>query len=261
MPPGTIRLILTVALALLAVRGAAWAGGPFGPPQPTIRAQAGWHTAVGAWLEEDRFRDGAEITLRQNLIYSELGYGSPRGWEVYGRVGLADLRASDAFRPAGGTTTSARNDLQDHGRFFGSLGAKGFIALNPTFGLGLFVQGTCHFSDYGDSVSGSRGGAPFLLEMRLKSLWDISGGMGLQAALPGGILLYGGSYVRHAEARIGPSSAVAGMPFAAETTLDNRGRFGGYAGLAIPLSRGFRLEVEGRGSERISAGAAITYTY
>ena len=36
---------------------------------------------------------------------------------------------------------------------------------------------------------------------------------------------------------------------------------GGFAGADVPLGRGFRLDVEGQYSERLSLGAAVTYSY
>ena len=37
--------------------------------------------------------------------------------------------------------------------------------------------------------------------------------------------------------------------------------FGGFGGVDIPLFKGFHLNLEGRYAERLSAGAAISYTY
>jgi len=44
-------------------------------------------------------------------------------------------------------------------------------------------------------------------------------------------------------------------------SVQNTSIAGGFAGLDIPLAKGFRLNVEGQYADRISAGAAISYTY
>jgi hypothetical protein len=255
-------LILIVAFVALLASGTAAAGGPFGPPQPVIKGTGGLHTGVGYWFHEDRYQNGTDLLLRQNQVYSELGYGSQNGWEVYARVGLSDLKAVDAFRSTEVSTTSARNDFQENGKFFGTLGAKGFYPFNNTFGVGAFVQGSYAFSDFADNVSGTRNGTPFSLELRFKNLWDVNAGIGFQAALPRGARIYAGPYFRYAETRVLPSANVAGLAFpSGEMTLGNKNRFGGYSGIEIPLAKGFRLDVEGQYSERMSAGAAVTYTY
>lgn len=258
----TIRLFLTTALILLAAAAGAHAGGPFGPPQPVVKGAQGLHTGIGYWFHEDRYGDGADLLIRQNQIYSEVGYGSRKGWEVYGRIGVSDLKAIDAFRSSSASTTTERNDFQEHWKFFGTIGAKGFYPFNGTFGLGAFVQGSYHFSDFTDSVSGNRGGAPFRVDMRVKNLWDVNAGIGLQATLPRAIRIYAGPYVGYSECRVTPSATVPGLAFTSEErSLNNRTRFGGYSGIDIPLARGFSLGVEGQYSERMSAGAVITYTY
>jgi len=262
LPTKNIRLILMILFVIALACGTAVAGGPFGPPQPIVKGAGGWHTGIGYWFQEDRYGDDKELLIRQNQVYSELGYGSQKGWEVYGRIGVSDLTGIDAFRSADASTTSTKGDFQEHWKFFGTMGAKGFYPVNGTFGVGAFVQGSYYFSDFTDSVSGTRGGAPYLLETRVKNLWDVNAGMGLQAALPCGAKLYAGPYFRYSEARVTPSTNVVGLAFtASEATLDNRNRFGGFSGIEIPLAKGFRLEMEGRYSGRISAGAAVTYTY
>jgi hypothetical protein len=261
MATKTIRLILITAFIILSASAGAHAGGPFGPPQPIVKGAAGLHTGIGYWFHEDRYRDGADLLIRQNQIYSELGYGS-RNWEVYGRLGVSDLKAIDAFNSSAATTTVSRNDLEEHWKFFGTLGAKGFYPINETFGVGAFVQGTCHFSDYTDSVSGNRGGVPYWLEMRVKNLWDVNAGIGFQATLPRAIRIYAGPYAVYSEFKVTPSENIAGLAFSSgETTLNNKTRIGGFCGIEIPLARGFRLGVEGQYTERISMGAAVTYTY
>lgn len=258
----SLRVIVIILFVILIVQGKAAAGGPFGTPEPTIKGAGGLHTGIGYWFHEDTYQDGMEQVIRQNQVYSELGYGSKNGWEITARIGMSDLRGIDAFSTSGGSTATAKNDFEEHGKFFGAVGAKGFYPFNATFGMGAFIRGTYYFSDFTDTASGTRNGAPFSVELRVKNLWDVDFGVGFQATVPSGIKLYCGPAVRYSELMVLSSADVAGVRFpAGETTLKNRAGFGGFAGAEFPLAKGFRLNLEGRYDERWSAGAAVIYVY
>jgi hypothetical protein len=240
----------------------AFAGGPFGPPQPIHKDGGGLHTAIGYWYQQDTYANGAEYATRQNQIYSEAGYGSRDRWEVYARIGLSDLKISDAFASQASLTVPAKNDFTEGWKFFSTLGMKGFYPLNETFGIGAFLQGTYSFSDYTDNVSGTSAGAPFTVEVAVKGLWDVRLGVGLQATLPSGVKAYAGPYAGFSEATLSPSAFVAGMPITAgETTIKTKTNLGGYAGIEVPLAKGFRLNVEGQYADRLSVGIAVPYVY
>ena len=57
---------------------------------------------------------------------------------------------------------------------------------------------------------------------------------------------------------ISPTVMAAGL-FGPPQTVSKEA--GGFAGIDIPLAKGFRLNVEGQYSDRFSAGAAVSYTY
>jgi hypothetical protein len=258
----SFKPLVSFLFLLLMVPVGAIAGGPFGPPEPIVKGTGGLHTGIGYWLQEERYQNGTEQLFRQNQIYSEAGYGSRR-WEITGRIGMADLKLGDAFRSSAATTViSSRANFEEHWKFFGTLGVKAFYPVNATFGLGAFLQGSYAFSDFTDSFAGTRDGTPFVAELRVKNLWDVNAGLGLQATVFNGTKLYGGPYLRHSEGKVWSSRDVAGIALAAgETTLKNRTAFGGYAGVEAPLGKGFRLTLEGQYGERLSAGAAIVYVY
>ncbi len=256
-------LLLAALLMVVWMSAAVWADGPFGPPEPLSKAEGGLNTAVGYWYAQDTFKNPTSVhALRQHSIYSHAAYGAGKLWEVYGRIGVADLRISDAFQPANAFTASAKDDFAENWKFFGTLGAKGFHALNGWFGIGAFVQGTYHFSNYTDSTTGVYNGAPFEADLKIKNLWAVAGGVGFQVSLPCTTKLYGGPYLYYTDARLSLSPGVAGVQIAArDDMLSNRSIAGGYAGVDIALTRGFRLNIEGHHAERLSLGAAITYTY
>jgi hypothetical protein len=247
---------------MLATQGTAAAAGPFGPPQPVSVAEGGLHTAIGYWYHEDKYKNGADTVIKQNQLYSHVGYGARNLWEMYARIGLADLKAVDAFAPANSATATSKNDFEEHWKVFGTVGAKGFYPLNDAFGIGAFAQGSYFFRDFTDSVAGTQGGAPFAAELRVKDLWDVNFGIGFQATVPYGMKLYAGPYIYYSEAKVSPSADISGLKFAAgDTTIKNKTIAGGFTGMEVPLAKGFRLNVEGQYSERFSVGAQITYRY
>ena len=256
-----MKRILLSAFILFSSLGTAAAGGPFGPPQSVSNEAGGLNTAIGYWYHEDRFKDGGENVIKQNQIYSQLGYGA-RYWEVYGRVGLSDLKISDAFHSTQTSTATSKEDFKDGWKFSGTLGTKGFWPINQTFGIGAFLQGSYYFSDFKDQGSGTLNGSPFTAELRVKDLWDVNFGLGFQATVPKDIKLYIGPYLYYSEARISPSINIAGLEFSAgNTTIRNKTKGGGFTGVDVPLGTGFHLNVEGQYSERFSAGAVVTFSY
>ena len=200
--------------------------------------------------------------LRQNSIYSHVAYGGNNIWEIYGRIGVADLKIPDAFNSTDALISTSKLDFAENGKFFGTLGAKGFYPISKIFGIGAFIQGTYHFSNYTDSVSGSNGGVPFSADLKIKNFWDINCGMGLQITAPLAIKLYAGPYVYYAEAKASLDPNIPGIEYTAENiSIRNKSIVGGFGGVDIPLFKGFHLNVEGRYAARFSAGAAISYTY
>ncbi len=253
-------IVLSVFL-IFTVNGTAAAGGPFGPPQPVSKEAGGLYTGIGYWRHEEEYKNGQEHVTTQNQVYSQLGYGA-QNWEIYGRIGVSDLKISDAFRSTQASTTTSKNDFEDNWKFFGTLGGKGFYPFNQTFGIGAFIQGSYYFMDFTDNVSGTHAGAPFTTQLKVKNLWDVNFGLGFQATVPYGIKLYIGPYAYYSEAKVSLSASIPGLNSdAGNLRVHNEANLGGFAGVDVPLARGFHLNVEGQYSERFSAGAAITYSY
>jgi hypothetical protein len=257
----SLKVIVMIAFVVLLAPVSA-AGGPFGPPEPILKEAGGLHTGIGYWFHEDKYINDMELVTRQNQIYSELGYGSGSRWEVTARVGRSDLKLVDAFSPSTGSTATSKGNFEENGKFFGTVGAKGFYPVSKSFGIGAFVQGSYYFSDFNDTVSGTRNGIPFSTGLRVKNLWDVYFGLSLQATVPGDIKIYTGPYLYYSEFKASPSPDAAGLPLGfGETILRNKTGFGGFAGIEVPLAKGFRLNLEGQYSERLSAGAAVIYVY
>ncbi|MEN6469189.1 MAG: hypothetical protein ABFD45_09605 [Smithella sp.] len=240
----------------------ATAGGLFGPPQTISKEAGGLNTAIAYRYHEDTFKGDTEHVIRQNQIYSQVAYGASNRWEIYGRIGIADLKIFDAFTSTDVLTTTSKDHFEENWKFFGTLGAKGFYPLNNIFGVGAFMQGSYHFSNYTDEVAGVRNTTPFVADLKIKNLWDLNFGVGLQAAVPGGIKLYMGPYVYYAQANAYLSSAIPGIQSGNQkVSWKNKSNAGGFCGADIPLAKGFRLNIEGQYTDRFSIGSAITYTY
>ena len=257
-----LKIILVSAFIIIfAVDGTAAAGGPLGPPQPVLKEAGGLHTGIGYGYREDQYENGTENVVRQNQFYSQLGYGA-KNWEIDARIGGSDLEISDAFRSTQASTTTSKVDFEDHWKLFGTLGAKGFYPISQTFGIGAFLQGSYYFSDFTDHVSGVYNGAPFTIELKAKNLWNVNFGVGLQGTIADNIKLYIGPFLYYSEARISQSGNIPGLEFSAgDTTIRNKTKSGGFGGVNIPLGKGFHLNAEGQYSERLSVGAAVTYSY
>lgn len=255
-------IIAFTALLIFTIKGEAVASGLFGPPQTVSRESGGLNTAFGYAYHEDKYKNGSEYIIRQNQVYSQVAYGGRNSWEIYGRLGVADLKIFDAFHSTNATTITSNNDFTENWKFFGTLGAKGFLPINKIFGIGTFLQGTYYFSNFTDDITGTNSGAPFIADLKLKNLWDVNLGIGFQATVPGNIKLYAGPYVYYSEAKACLSADIPGLGFRTDNiSIKNKSIAGGFIGADIPLGKGFHLNVEGQYSERFSVGAAVIYVY
>jgi hypothetical protein len=255
-------VIALAALLIMSVSPTAIAAGIFGPPQTTSREAGGLNTAVGYWYHEESLKNGLEHIFRKNQVYSQVSYGSKNIWEIYGRIGVADLTISDAFSSTNAATITANSDFTENWKFFGSLGAKGFLPINRMFGIGAFVSGTYYFNNFTSDVTGTNAGPPFAADLKVHNMWDVNFGIGFQAAILYGVKLYAGPYIYYSEAKACLSANIPGLAFGTENVLlKNKTIAGGFAGADIPLGKGFHMNIEGQYSEQFSCGAAISYTY
>jgi hypothetical protein len=260
----TKNFIITVtsALLILTINSTAIAGTLFGAPQTVSKEEGGLNTAIGYWYHEDTYKNDTAHIIRQNEVYSQVAYGAKKSWEIYARIGISDMKISDAFNSTNALTTTDKINFEENWKFFGTLGVKAFYPINKIFGVGAFLQGNYYFSDFKDDVSGTDNGVPYITSLKIKNLWDVNLGMGFQATTPFDIKLYVGPYFYYSEANASLDANISGLEFATgNVTIKNKTYIGGFLGADIPLAKGFRLNIEGQYSDRFSAGAAVTYTY
>jgi len=222
----------------------------------------GLNTAIGYWYHEDKFKNGSEYIVRQNEVYSQVSYGGKNYWELYGRIGVSDLKILDAFRSNNAATITSSNDFTENWKFFGTLGARGFLPINKILGIGAFLQGTYYFNNFTGGVAGTNAGAPFTADLNVHNMWNVNFGIGFQATVPSGIKIYAGPYIYYSEAKVCLSANIPGLALGTENILlNNKTIAGSFIGIDIPLAKGFHLNIEGQYSERFSLGAAVSYTY
>ncbi len=101
------NLCVTVAVIAIFVLTASAQAGNFGPPEP--EAQAGnvslgvgyFYSSDSLKPSDDSFVDQPNFwqktTFVQNQAYLQANYGFFKDWEVYGRLGGADLRSKEIF--------------------------------------------------------------------------------------------------------------------------------------------------------------------
>jgi len=256
-----LSISLTVLL-IFSINTTAAAAGLFGAPQTVSKEAGGLNTAIGYWYHEDTYTNGADHIIRQNEVYSQAAYGAKNIWEIYARIGVSDLKIFDVFSSTDASTTTNKNDFEENWKFFGTLGAKGFYPINKTFGIGAFIQGTYYFSNFTDNVAGTSISMPFTTDLKVKNLWDMNFGIGFQATIPDGIKLYAGPYIYYSEAKVSLVANIPGLEYATgNVSIENKSIAGGFAGIDIPLAKGFHLNIEGQYSDRFSAGVTGTYTY
>jgi hypothetical protein len=256
-------IIMAIAVLLIqATNLVATAGGLFGPPQTVSREAGGLNTAFGYRYHEDTYKGNADYTVKQNQIYSQAAYGAKNMWEIYGRIGISDLKIFDAFSSTNVLTATSGNDFDENWKFFGTLGAKGFYPINKMFGIGAFIQGTYNFSYFTGEIAGANNGTAYVADLKIKNLWDVNAGIGFQATIPYGVKLYAGPYLYYSEANACLSENIPGLSFGMDNVLvKNKSVAGGFVGIDIPLTKGFRLNIEGQYADRFSLGTAVTYTY
>ncbi|MFA5324043.1 MAG: hypothetical protein WC373_15325 [Smithella sp.] len=261
----SVKNFSTIAFTVLfifAISPVSMAAGLFGPLQTVSQEAGGLNTAIGYRYHEDTYKNGIDHTVRRNELYSQAAYGSKNIWEIYARIGLADMKIFDVFSSADASIKTDRDNFEANWEFFGTMGAKAFYAINSILGIGAFLQGTYFPGDFTDTVSGTDGGMPFTAELKMKNVWDANFGIGIQATLPYGIKFYAGPYIYYSGAKVSWHSNISGSGYwVDDDTIRNKSIVGGFAGLDIPLLKGFRLNIEGQFADRFSAGAAISYTY
>ncbi len=236
--------------------------GQFGPPEPASKDTNGWSFGVGYFFYQDKIGDETFSKIQQHQIYLEVSKSIARYFEVYLRFGGADATGKDIFISDDPTVTFDKSDFDGDWRPFETLGLKGYYPVSNIFGVGVFAQGTYYFDSYKDTLTGTIAGIPFSAQFEFKNWWNFTCGAALQAKLPYDILVYAGPYFFWSEITAGSTISALGTTYANDdSTLRNESHAGGYLGLVLPVTKQFKVNLEGQYSKELSGGILASYSF
>lgn len=253
------KIVLTAAILLMFVFSIAYAG-PFGPAEPVVApGKAAVEVGYFRYSENLKPSDNAfagasdfwqKTGITQNQVYVQLSYGI-KAWEVYGRIGMADFKAADAF-----VFDASPADAKDKARFYGTLGAKRIVYSSGPFSLSPFIQAS-YYGNFSDTAQGNVAGSPVELKYSTSKSWDayagVSGQMKLsRATLFAGPFLYVKRMKMEMESGIGSNDA---------TRFREANNIGGFAGVRVPVGEKMSVDLEVQYTNRLSAGAGLAYKF
>lgn len=265
-------VILFFASILLARQSLAFAGN-FGSPRPTtvpggFALGFGYFHYESKWGPEDDTFFGIsdiwdEVEAKSDRVYVQGSFSFLKNWEVYARVGAADMRLEDAF--------AGIEDFKDDYQPFGTAGIRGLFYNGGSWGIGPFAQVNYVFTDFENEISevGIIDGMPVHVSDKRKyeNPWDISAGVAFYMK-QGIVNFYGGPFFYWGKADteddielIDVETDTLLLSASGPTTYEEKGNLGGYLGVQVSLGKGFNLEVEVIGRKRIGFGTALTYSF
>lgn len=251
------RLVVIIGVLMLFLVSNVVYAGQFGPPEPATK-EGQLSLGIGYFYHSARWKpkatDWDSVKINQNQAYLQVGYGFVKNWEGYLRVGGADARVKEAFLFDSGTS-----GFKDSLKPFATIGFKALLYSSPYFGMGPFLQASL-YSDYEDTKTGTILGVPVSEGIRIKNPWDVNLGVGLQGKIREATL-YGGPVVYWAGSKVEGEAGALGVMETESTAYKERNFVGGFAGLRLPLGKGFNVEVEGQLKSRFSFGGALTYLF
>ncbi|OPY67578.1 MAG: hypothetical protein A4E57_02241 [Syntrophorhabdaceae bacterium PtaU1.Bin034] len=226
-----MRSLIIIILATLLFVSITFAG-EFGPPEPVPdpgRASVG----VGYFFDRTGLKqDGVALKTKSNQYYIQADYSFVKDWEVYGRLGGADMVVHSR-------TTGQR--FSDAASVYGSLGLKGIAYQSGNFAVGPFVEGSL----YGDHTNVAT------------NQWDANVGVSAQYKVQG-VTLYGGPFAYWHRA----DSQLAINPAVSQDEIKERHNIGAFLGARVPVvSRKVFLTAEAQLKNKPGGGASISYKF
>ncbi len=220
-------LHIVIALTLVMV-GTAFAG-QFGPPEP-LADQGKASLGVGYWLDRDKMKqDGDRLGVKSNQYSLQGSYTFLKDWEVYGRVGSADMTVY---------SHDTHRRFSDSGEVFGGAGVKGVVYRTGNFAVGPFVEGNL----YGDHKN------------VVNDQWDTSLGVSAQYKVRN-VALYGGPFGYWHRADSGFSTG-------SQEEMKERHNLGVFLGMRVPVvQQKIFLTAEAQMRDKLGGGASINYKF
>src|SRR5208337_573081 len=198
-------VLVTVVMVMA---GTAWAG-EFGPPEPLGNVGT-FSLGTGYWLDHSRMKLGDDrLGTRSNQYFLQGDYTFLKDWEVYARLGSADMIVHSH-------DTDQR--FSDSGEAYGTLGFKGVLYRYKNFAVGPFLEG----SWYGDHKNVA------------DNQWDANLGVSAQYKIPVAgrdLTVYGGpfAYLHQADRAMALNPAPSADP--SQDDMKERRNAGGFLGV------------------------------
>jgi hypothetical protein len=226
-----MKSFIGAVLITLLLVGTALAG-EFGPPEP-LADPGKVSVGLGYWLDRTKMKQDSEsVGTRSNQYYVQGTYTLLKDWEIYGKLGGADMIFHNH---------DTHQRFSDSANVFGTLGFKGVLYRCGNFAVGPFIEGTW----YGDAAGVA------------KNQWETNVGVSAQYKIRS-VTLYGGpfAYWRQADSRLALNPALS------QDDIKEKHNFGGFLGVRVPvLQQRVFLTVEGQMKDRPGAGASISYKF
>ncbi len=225
-----IGAVLVTVLSVLVV-GTAFAGA-FGPPEP-LADPGKISLGFGYFLDRTKMKqDDDHLGTRSNQYFLQGTYTLLKDWEIYGRLGGADMVVHSR-------DTSQR--FSDSATIYGTLGFKGVVYRYGNFAVGPFIEG----SWYGDHAGVA------------KNQWDTNVGISAQYKIRS-VTLYGGPFAYWRQA----DSLLALNPASSQDDMKERHNIGGFLGVRVPVvQQKVFLTAEGQMKDRPGVGASISFKF
>jgi len=177
--------------------------GELGAPAPYAK-EGKYAASLGySYYNDVKVKDdqGDTTKLTQNQFTLEGDYGLAKGWELFLRVGMADLKAED---------------FHSDYSFLGTLGFRGLFYESGPFGVGGTVEGTY----YGEFKDG---------DVKFTNPYELALGIAGQYNF-GPAIVYAGPYVYMQRAKVEfPGGS---------TDVEEKSAWGGYGGLRFGIPGG-----------------------
>jgi hypothetical protein len=248
-----MKKVLLSSLLLLFVTYGIASAGMFGPTEPA--AQPGkFSLGVGYFWEDTKWKtDGDDVRTQSNMGYLEGSFAPIKEFEVFGRLGGADLR-----------TKGEDPNFADSAKMFGTLGVKAIFYQDKMFGFGAFAQGTYHFQDYKDSYADTVtvGGVsvPADIEVKFKDFYNVQAGLSAQVKVQN-FIIYGGGFWYYARTKAEVTVTAAGAVGSDSTTFKENTPIGGFLGVKVPFTKAISLNLEGQYRDELAGGAILRYAF
>jgi len=264
-----MKKMCLIAVALIMLSSGFVYADPFGPAEPAAK-EGKFTLGVGYFLYQEKLKPADDTfsaagavatdfwqktTVWSNQAYVQASYGLLKNWEVFARLGAADLRAKETF-----DYVAYADDFRGDYQAFGTLGFKGILFNTKSFSIGPILKAS-YYSDYKDSATGTIAGTKIDMSYNIKDIWDVNLGLAFQAKI-NNVVLFAGPFVYWKNAKVDLDITITGTgTFSDSVKYESENNVGGFAGVRIPITKNFMLDVEGQYTNQFSGGAAIVYQF